>query len=214
MSSERSGTGSWTRPLAAALVLWLLLGSPLTGAQVGEDDQFRQVKVDVFDQNWPAVLRGCDELLAKYPAGSSASQAAFYRARALTKIPGREGQGLDAFREFIRTHPRDKVMVEEAWAAVFTTACEPRKGPADACLSVLNEGLKSDSDYVSTLAAIRASDTTDAGLKHKALAVLKRAHDRKPDPEIGNEILQVVAQTIREKSRPYDCIGRWMSGGT
>jgi diguanylate cyclase (GGDEF)-like protein len=28
--------------------------------------------------------------------------------------------------------------------------------------------------------------------------------------EIGNEILQVVAQTIREKSRPYDCIGRWM----
>ena len=29
--------------------------------------------------------------------------------------------------------------------------------------------------------------------------------------EIGNEILQVVAQTIREKSRPYDCIGRWMS---
>ena len=24
-------------------------------------------------------------------------------------------------------------------------------------------------------------------------------------------ILQVVAQTIREKSRPYDCIGRWMS---
>ena len=47
MSSERSGTGSWTRPLAAALVLWLLLGSPLTGAQVGEDDQFRQVKVEV-----------------------------------------------------------------------------------------------------------------------------------------------------------------------
>jgi len=26
---------------------------------------------------------------------------------------------------------------------------------------------------------------------------------------IGDEVLQVVAQTIRDKSRPYDCIGRW-----
>ena len=26
----------------------------------------------------------------------------------------------------------------------------------------------------------------------------------------GDEVLRVVAQTIREKSRPYDCIGRWM----
>ncbi|MBI1792690.1 MAG: diguanylate cyclase [Chloroflexi bacterium] len=27
--------------------------------------------------------------------------------------------------------------------------------------------------------------------------------------EMGDEVLKVVAQTIREKSRPYDCIGRW-----
>ncbi len=26
---------------------------------------------------------------------------------------------------------------------------------------------------------------------------------------LGDEVLQVVAQSIREKSRPYDCIGRW-----
>jgi len=26
----------------------------------------------------------------------------------------------------------------------------------------------------------------------------------------GDEVLRVVAQAIREKSRPYDCIGRWM----
>jgi diguanylate cyclase (GGDEF)-like protein len=26
---------------------------------------------------------------------------------------------------------------------------------------------------------------------------------------VGNNVLQVVAQIIREKSRPYDCIGRW-----
>lgn len=27
--------------------------------------------------------------------------------------------------------------------------------------------------------------------------------------ETGDDVLRVVAQTIREKSRPYDCIGRW-----
>ena len=27
--------------------------------------------------------------------------------------------------------------------------------------------------------------------------------------ETGDEVLKVVAQTVREKSRPYDCIGRW-----
>src|SRR5690606_37573576 len=27
--------------------------------------------------------------------------------------------------------------------------------------------------------------------------------------EMGDNVLKVVAQSIREKSRPYDCIGRW-----
>ena len=26
---------------------------------------------------------------------------------------------------------------------------------------------------------------------------------------MGDEVLKIVAQIIREKSRPYDCIGRW-----
>ena len=28
-------------------------------------------------------------------------------------------------------------------------------------------------------------------------------------PVVGDEVLQIIAQTIREKNRPYDCIGRW-----
>jgi diguanylate cyclase (GGDEF)-like protein len=26
---------------------------------------------------------------------------------------------------------------------------------------------------------------------------------------LGDDVLEVVAKSIREKSRPYDCIGRW-----
>jgi diguanylate cyclase (GGDEF)-like protein len=36
-------------------------------------------------------------------------------------------------------------------------------------------------------------------------AALKEAHNQ----AVGDEILQIVSGVIREKSRPYDCIGRW-----
>ena len=28
-------------------------------------------------------------------------------------------------------------------------------------------------------------------------------------PEIGDDVLRIISQAVREKSRPYDCIGRW-----
>ena len=28
-------------------------------------------------------------------------------------------------------------------------------------------------------------------------------------PEIGDDVLRIISQAIRERSRPYDCIGRW-----
>src|SRR5206468_7187285 len=128
MSSDtvRPGATARRRPRAGvvAAALWLSLGIALLGAAVTEDELFRQVKVDVFDQDWTAVLRGCEEILARYPSGRSATQAGFYRARALTRIPGREADGAKAFREFIAGHPGDKVMVEQAWAALFSAACE------------------------------------------------------------------------------------------
>jgi hypothetical protein len=172
--------------LAVALALLLL------GASVPEDEMFRRVKVDVFDQNWTAVLRGCEELLARYPSGTSAPQAAFYRARALTHIPERGMDGLKAFREFIAAYPRDKVMVEQAWAALFSVACEPRATSSPRCLAVLRDGLGSDSRYVSTLAAIRASDTADEDLRRRSLLILKKTYDTQSDPEIRNEILIAI----------------------
>src|SRR6059036_3918585 len=105
-------------PVAARLAMALILGLTTLGAAATEDELFRQVKVDVFDQNWTAVLRGCEEILPRYPSGRSATQAGFYRARALIRIPGREADGVKAFREFIAGHPGEKVMVEQAWAEI------------------------------------------------------------------------------------------------
>src|SRR6267143_1465054 len=146
MSSERTAHAPVARPAvpARALIaaLLLALGPGVRGAASTEGELFRQVKVDVFDQDWPAVLSGCDEVLKRYPSGPSAPQAAFYRARALTRMPGREAEGLEAFRRFVAGYPLERVMVEEAWAAIFSTACYPR-ATAAACGAALREGLAS-----------------------------------------------------------------------
>ncbi len=194
MSSDAARTRPLRRvpPRGVACGLALVLGLTLLGAAAAEDELFRQVKVDVFDQDWTAVLRGCEEILARYPSGRSATQAGFYRARALTRIPGREADGLKAFKGFIAGHPRDKVMVEQAWAALFSAACEPRSRSRPECAAVLKEGLGSDSRYVSTLAAIQAGDTADEDLRRRSLSILKKAYDTQTDPEIRNEILIAI----------------------
>lgn len=196
MSSDRLPPGGPERRSAAARTVGVgvlcALGLVLVGAAATEGDLFRQVKVDVFDQDWPAVLRGCEEILKHHPAGEPAVQASFYRARALTRIPGREAEGLEAFRNFLAGFPQEKVMVEEAWGAIFSTACRPRAASRAACSAALREGLADPSPYVSTLAAIRASDTGDQALRPRALAILKKAYATQTEPEVQNEILIAI----------------------
>jgi hypothetical protein len=157
-----------------------------------EEDLFRQVKVAVFDQDWPAVLSGCDAILARFPAGASSPRAAFYRAVALSHLPGRETEALAAYRKFVARHPGETVLLEEAWSGMFSLACGGRGGARAECAPLLKEGLARRSDYVSTLAAIRASDQKDDQLRRAALAVLKKAHDRESDPEIRNQVLIAI----------------------
>src|SRR5262245_37172462 len=195
MSSDtlrRSRRGRPTAARAVALALSLVLAPAVAGAPATEDDLFRQVKVAIFDQDWTQVLRDCDEIMARYPAGAMAPQAAFYRARALTHIPGREAEGVKAFREFVAAHPNDRVMVEQAWAAMFASSCEARGAPGSDCRALLKEGLDNPSRYVATLAAIRASDTTDADLRRRALVTLKKAYESQTDSDIRNEILIAI----------------------
>ena len=167
-------------------------GAAAPAGAPAEADLVRQIKVDVFDENWNAVLKECEDLLARYPASPSAPQAAFYRARALSRTPGREREAVTAFREFVNRHAGDKLLSEQAWTSLFTLACDARRVKGSACSDTLDEGLSNPSAYVSTLAAIRASDTKDEGLRGRALLVLKKALATQSDPDVRNEILIAI----------------------
>lgn len=196
--------GGVQRIAVSAIVLGLAAGiglvdcvvaaAPATvaAASEGEEELFRKVKVAVFDQDWPAALSGCEEILARFPASPAASQAAFNRARALSHLPGREAEAAAAYRRFIARYPGDRLLVEESWSGIFSLACDPRRQSTAGCASTLLEALDSPSVYGATLAAIRAGDTRDEAVRRRALPILKRALDTQTDPDIRNEILIAI----------------------
>lgn len=176
--------------LLTVVVPWFASGT--ASAAAGEEDLYRQMKVDVFDGNWPAVLREAEEILARFPDGAAAPQAAYHRARALSRMPGREADATAAYREFTARYPAEDLLVEQAWSGIFSLACDGRRQESPACVSTLSEGLASPLVYVSTLAAIRASDTRDAPLRRRALAALKATLANQTDADIRNEILIAI----------------------
>jgi hypothetical protein len=176
----------------AAFALILLLAIPGVLLAAGEEDLFRQVKIDLYDNNWPAVLHGCDDLLRLYPDSAHAAQAAFHRARALAHLPGRRSEAAEAFRDFVEDHEDAPLLVEQAWSNIFSLACEGRGRTSPDCARTLSEGLAHPSAFVSTLAAIRAGDVSDERVRRKALVTLKRALATQSDGDIRNEILIAI----------------------
>ena len=196
MREPRGGPAARTRrPAVVLLVLAVALaaaGRLASAAPPDEDELFRQMKVDVFDGNWPAVLKTAETILARFPDGTAATQASYQRARALSRLPGREAEANAAYREFIARHADEGLLVEQAWTGIFSLACDGRRQASAGCVATLSEGLSSPLPYVSTLAAIRASDTNDPPLRKRALAALKATLRTQDDPDIRNEILIAI----------------------
>ena len=194
-----------------AVVLALPWACAASAPAAPEEALFRQLKVDVFDQDWPAVLRGCEEILRQFPRGAAMAQAAFYRATALSHLPGRQAEAPAAYRRFLVDYPDEKVLVEEAWSDLFRLACDARGRAGGECVTLLREGLGSRSPNVVTQAAIRASDVPDAGVRRRALPLLKRAYDRETDPEIRDEVLIAILK-IDPKEVPQPAAPRGAPG--
>lgn len=177
---------------AASIVLVAGVLVLLMGAAATDEALVRQLKVDMFDEKWTVVLEGCDEHLSRFPNSPARNQVAFYRTKALSRLPGREAEAIDALREFLRGRPGDKLWVEEAWSSLFTVACEPGRGGTRSCREVLGQGLDNPAPFVSTLAAIRVADVDDDALRRRALPILKKAYHSQTDADIRNEILIAI----------------------
>ena len=178
------------RTLLALAVLALSAGGAFCAT--GEQALLRQIKVAAFDGDWPSVLNLSDTYLARYPDAVSGPQVEFNRARALAHLPGRAADAATAYRQFATRHPEETLLVEQAWSGIFSLACDPNRQDSAGCAATLSEGLSSPLAYVSTLAAIRASDTRQEPVRRRALSRLKETLRTQSDPDIRNEILIAI----------------------
>ena len=64
--------------------------------------------------------------------------------------------------------------------------------------------------YLTTQGELERARRASAALSVIALDIDNfKALNETHGAEVGDEVLKATAQTIREKSRPYDCLGRW-----
>lgn len=144
------------------------------------------------------------------------------RARALNKAPlyflvltSIDGDSADAddtlHRPLGSTELRARIMIGQRFLSLGDSLSQAREQIENLAVYDTLTGLMNRSAFYRTAQGeLERARRTSSPLSLIALDIdnfksLNETHG----VQMGDEVLKVVAQAIREKSRPYDCIGRW-----
>jgi hypothetical protein len=156
-----------------------------TGAS-SEDEMFRQIKSDVFDEKWESVLADSEHLISAYPKSESLPRTYYYRAKALQHLPGREEQAAAAYGEFIEKFPSEALLREDAIISRLNLAKSMwLMGKKDA-IAILVKSLD-EKGYPRIYAAIQISHLDNKPARARALPVLQECTRDEKEAEIRNE---------------------------
>ncbi len=181
--------------------------STLAAAAPGEDDcntLMREIKLDVFDQNWTEVQAGARKLLAEYPDCPHRLQAAYLRAQAMDRNDQAD-RALAAYSGFLQDYCQEQdsgVHCELAQVALYNLAGRLVKedGRRDA-LTILLEGLDQPGD-AGVYAALTLADQEDENLKADAIPFLEKALEGDLDRDIRNRVCLAI---LKIKPGPSPC---------
>ncbi|MBI3448089.1 MAG: hypothetical protein HY049_04090 [Acidobacteria bacterium] len=195
--------------MRVALIGLLALGAgvvtsrvAVTAAASSEEEDFRQIKSDVFDEKWESVLADCDRLIAAFPGSGSLPRTYYYRAKALHHLPGKEEMAISAYGEFIDKFPAEAVMREDALISRINLAkslwLQGRRDNINILLKALDE-----KGYPRIYSAIQISHLDNKPAKARALPVLQDCARREADAEVRNECtLGILRIDPNEVPRP------------
>lgn len=156
-------------------------------AGADEGELFRQIKNDVLDAKWDAVLEGCDQFISQFPRGQGLPRAYFYRAQALEHMKGREAQAIEAFKQFLDKFPAETGPIkEDALLSRMTLAVSLWLKGDKKHVGVITTGMDLPG-YPRTYAAIQASKIDHAPARAKALPILKGCASTEADAGLKNE---------------------------
>jgi hypothetical protein len=151
-----------------------------------EDEMFRQIKSDVFDEKWESVLADSEHLISAYPKSESLPRTYYYRAKALQHLPGREEQAAAAYGEFIEKFPSEALLREDAIISRLNLAKSMwLMGKKDA-IAILVKSLD-EKGYPRIYAAIQISHLDNKPARARALPVLQECMRDEKEAEIRNE---------------------------
>jgi len=147
---------------------------------------FRQIKSDVFDEKWESVLVDSEHLILAYPKSASLPRTYYYRAKALSHLPGREEEAAAAYGEFIEKFPAEALLREDALISRINLAKSMwLVGKKDA-IAILVKSLD-EKGYPRIYAAIQISHLDNKPARARAIPILQECARAEKEAEIRNE---------------------------
>lgn len=194
------------RPSRVLLVALVVIGTAAATAPVfaeTEAELLRQIKSDLFDRKWEAVLANCDRFIGSFPASSDLARIYYYRAQALEHIRGRENDAIRAYGEFLDRFPNvADTTKEDAQLSRLSLATSQWEKGDKVHVGLIMDAMKLKG-YPKIFAAIQASRTGHRPAHTRALPILKECAEGERDMELKNECVVAVLR-IDPKQLPED----------
>jgi len=195
-----------TAALAGLIILASLL--PAAGQARPEDRLFREAKVLLFDEQWEPALEKLEAFLAAGPTGPPAAQALFYKAKCLSRLPGREPEAVSVFQSFLKSGDKNPNLAEEAEVTLIDLSYALYNRGNRSYLREVESLLESPSRVTRYYAAFKLSYAKDKAVAAKSLPVLKRILASEKDAELRDRakiaLLRVDPQALRSAPERHD----------
>ena len=177
--------------------------------QVPPDEKlFQEAKLLVFDKDWDSALKKLDELRNKYPFSPWAGQALFYKGECLGATGGREGDALQAYKDYIQLPGAKPSLVEESEGSIIDLSFTLYEKGDRAALKEIEGRLGHPNKTVRYYAAYKLSQVKDKAAAAKSVPVLEQVIRTEKDPELTDRariaLLRVSPDSLKsvEDRRP------------
>jgi diguanylate cyclase (GGDEF)-like protein len=213
----------------------ILLRDQMDGAfmrQALEKSGHQIVQIETSEQAWPVIEQGQPLfMIADWEASDLSNQQFIHRARALKTsaplyfllltskkasedLPSNDADAI-LRKPFSAQELRKHIAIGERIITLAGSLAHARAQLESAAMfDGLTNLMNRPAFYRQATGELERARRASAAISLIALDIdnFKTLYDTYGNPA-GDEILRMIAQTIREKSRPYDCIGRWTEAG-
>lgn len=180
----------------------LLLGAMAQERARPDEASFQQIKLLIFDEKWSEALEKLDDFLKLHPTSSLVPQALFFRARCLSRLPGKTEEALRAYQVYLESAAGPASLAEEAELGIIDLAAELVEAGKRTYAAEIESRLGSQNQVVRYYAAFKLSYFKDKNLARKGVPVLREIVQEEKDPELKDRariaLLRVSPETLRQ----------------